>query len=200
MRKLFILLLVVAVIVAIRDWQQRPLVHNPGVLAGLEPRQEDLRNAVPFTHEGFGVTPRAEFDIQARVLGVERYFLGTESRLSPVDLALGWNRMSDQAVVDRISVRQSGRWYYTRYELPPPIPRQEIASSSANMHMIPADESIERELKSIREGDVVRIQGLLVDVNHDSGWKWRTSLTRDDTGQGACELVYVRDVMRLTDM
>ena len=33
--------------------------------------------------------------------------------------------------------------------------------------------------------------GYLVDVDHDSGWYWRSSMSRLDTGDGACELVYV---------
>jgi hypothetical protein len=67
------------------------------------------------------------------------------------------------------------------------------------MHMIPANSEVERELKRLRRGDVIRIQGHLVDVDHDSGWRWRTSMTRADTGQGACEIIYVEDVHRLTE-
>ena len=28
------------------------------------------------------------------------------------------------------------------------------------------------------------------------GWRWRSSLTRDDSGGGACELVYVCSITR----
>jgi hypothetical protein len=28
----------------------------------------------------------------------------------------------------------------------------------------------------------------------DYGWRWRSSLTRDDTDPGACELVYAEDL------
>ncbi|MDX1409916.1 MAG: hypothetical protein R3330_17325 [Saprospiraceae bacterium] len=198
MRKLLLFLLVLAAFVAHNQWKYRPVVHEPGVLVSFDPVQKNLANPVAFAFQGFTITPRAEFDIQARVLGRETYFFGNESDLSPIDLALGWKRMSDQSVVDRMSIRQSGRWYYTRYAFPPPIPEQEIIRSSANMHMIPADTHTERELKSIRPGEVVRIRGYLVDIDHESGWKWRTSMTRADTGDGACELIYVEDVSRLT--
>jgi hypothetical protein len=30
-----------------------------------------------------------------------------------------------------------------------------------------------------------------VQVNTPDGWRWRSSLTREDTGGGACEVVYV---------
>jgi hypothetical protein len=43
----------------------------------------------------------------------------------------------------------------------------------------------------VREGDVIVLQGYLVDVDHDSGWRWRTSMNRTDTGAGACEIVFV---------
>lgn len=198
MRKLLVILLLVAAFVGYNQWRYRPLEHPPGVLVPLAPVQTNLRRPEAFDYEEFQVTRRARFDIQARILGRETYFMGTEADLSPIDLALGWGRMSDQAVLDQMSIRQSGRWYYTRYALPPPIPEPEIIRSSANMHMIPADSLVERELKKLRPGDVIRINGYLVDVDHRSGWRWRTSLTREDTGQGACEIIYVEDVQRLT--
>lgn len=197
MRKLLVFLLLVAAVLAYRDWRQRPIVHPPGVLVASAPIQKALRKPRTFLFDEYTMTPRAEFDIQARVLSSETYFWGTESNLSPIDLALGWGRMSDQAIIDQINVRQGGRWYYTRYALPPPIPEQEIIRTSANMHMIPAEPHVERELKRLRPGELVRIKGYLVDVDHDSGWRWRTSMSRDDTGQGACEIIYVEDLMRL---
>lgn len=197
MRKLLVFLLVVAAFVAYNRWQYRPVVHPPGVLIPFAPEQADIRGGRLIRHDDYVVSPRAEFDIQARVLSRETYYLGTESDLSPIDLALGWGRMSDQAVLDRIEISQSGRWYFTRYDLPPPIPEWEIISSSSNMHMIPADSSVERDLKRLRPGELVRLKGYLVDIDHESGWAWRTSMRRDDTGQGACEIVYVNDVQRL---
>jgi hypothetical protein len=198
MRRLLVLLLIIASFVAWRDWQYRPVVHEPGVLVSSAPIQKNLQQPRTFFFEDFTMTPRAEFDIQARVLGRETYFWGNESDLSPIDLALGWKSMSDQAIVDQINIRQGGRWYFMRYPLPPPVPEQEITQNSANMHMIPADNTVERALKKLRRGELIRIKGYLVDVDHASGWAWRTSLTRNDTGKGACEIIFVEDVQRLT--
>ncbi|HKJ16922.1 MAG TPA: hypothetical protein VJ984_06230 [Xanthomonadales bacterium] len=199
MRRLLIFLLIIAGFVGWNQWQYRPVKHEPGVLVPIKPVQRNLEQPAAFLFDGFTMTPRAEFDIQARILGRETYSWGDESDLSPIDLALGWGKMSDQAVLDQMSIRQGGRWYFTRYSLPPPIPENEIVRNSANMHMIPADPAIEKALKKLRPGEVIRIKGYLVDVDHDSGWKWRTSLTRTDTGQGACEIVFVEDVQRLID-
>ena len=62
------------------------------------------------------------------------------------------------------------------------------------MHMIPATASVENSIMQLREGDVIVLQGYLVDVDHESGWMWRTSMSRTDTGAGACEIVYVESI------
>ena len=62
------------------------------------------------------------------------------------------------------------------------------------MHMIPANKQVAKQLAEVREGNVVAIVGQLVKINADDGWRWGSSLSRTDTGNGACELVYVKEV------
>jgi len=61
--------------------------------------------------------------------------------------------------------------------------------------MIPANDWVRKKLKKIRRGDIVQLRGQLVDVDGDSGWRWRTSLSRNDTGGGSCEIVYLQDIL-----
>jgi hypothetical protein len=68
--------------------------------------------------------------------------------------------------------------------------------NSANMHMVPANPWIEDELQPLRRGDVVQLNGYLVDARHPSGFRWRTSLSREDTGNGSCELFLVTAIQR----
>lgn len=174
------------------QWQGRPVKAGPGVLAAEEPRQRSL-SADPIRLGDYQVTPRASFDIEARILSRERYRSGREADLSPIDLALGWGRMSDSAVLDRISISQSGRFYFWQTQ-DAPIPLREIETHSANMHMIPASDSVRERLLALRQGQVIHLQGKLVEVAASDGWHWRSSLTREDTGAGACELIYVESV------
>ena len=122
--------------------------------------------------------------------------MGREADISPTDLALGWGRMTDDAVISRLDISQGGRWYRYRWQGEPPIPVAEIVRSSANMHMIPADTNVATALKRIEPGQRVRIDGWLVEVRGNDGWRWRSSLTREDSGGGACELVYVCSISR----
>ncbi|HAE99824.1 MAG TPA: hypothetical protein DCG63_00815, partial [Methylophilaceae bacterium] len=61
-----------------------------------------------------------------------------------------------------------------------------------NMHMIPASEQLEDQLKSVKVGQHVKISGYLVQANAPNGFHWKSSLSREDTGAGACELVFVK--------
>ena len=193
-KKILIVVLVLLAGMAYRDWSSRDIEYPPGVLVSEFPKQTNVQGLASVTMDDYELTPRAEFEIRARVLSREDYSWGNEADLSPVDLALGWGVMSDQAVLDRIKISQRSRWYYTRYELPAPISDREIIQNSGNMHMVPAQNWIRKKLKAVRVGDIVRLRGRLVDIDHPSGWRWRTSLSRDDTGGGSCEIVYLEEI------
>jgi len=187
-RPFFILCLAVLAYLSYERWTGRAIDHPPGILVSAAPQQAEVQPN-SFFLEDYELTRRARFEIRARVLSREPYYLRRESGLSPLDLALGWGVMSDQAVLDRIAITQGNRWYFTKYAYPAPLTDEQIIANSSNMHMIPARKSIERRLKDLRPGDIVELEGYLVDVDHVSGWFWRTSLSRTDTGNGACEIV-----------
>ena len=169
----------------------------PRIERGAVPLQTDAPTgmALPMI-DTTSLQPLAGFSIEARVLGREDYRMGREADISPTDLALGWGRMTDDAVISRLDISQGGRWYRYRWQGEPPIPVAEIVRSSANMHMIPADTNVAAALKRIEPGQRVRIDGWLVEVRGNDGWRWRSSLTREDSGGGACELVYVCSISR----
>ena len=194
MKRAFYLLLLLAIVLAWRDWSRREIVHPPGVLVHEAPRQRPVEGSQVIKLEDYRLTPRALFELRARVLSREDYRWDAGADLAPVDLALGWGGMSDQAVLDRIEVSQGARWYRTRYDYPAPMADREIIRQSGNMHMVPANAAIRARLKQIRRGDLVWLRGYLVDADHDSGFRWRTSLSREDTGDGACEVFYIERI------
>jgi hypothetical protein len=163
------------------------------VLVKADPAQT---NITPMTLPAIGsyrIEAVALYDITARILHTKRYWTGRND-LVPVDIAAGWGRMSDQAVLDGLTISQSNRFYFYRWSNQPPIPPQEIVTHSANMHLIAAASRITSAVSGLRAGQVVSMHGYLVNVSAPDGFHWRTSLTRSDTGNGACELFYVEDI------
>ncbi|MGH8177134.1 MAG: hypothetical protein ACREV5_12815 [Steroidobacter sp.] len=171
-----------------------PIERAAGVLAPYEPTQAPTR-AAPFRIGEHQLTPRAAYDIEARVLSTEPYSFDAGARLSPLDFAVGWGPMSDTAVLEHFRVSQSAR-FFTIYPDEEAIDLDAALLSGANMHLIPATSDVEDQLEDVRAGHVVRLRGLLVNVSGPNGWTWNTSLTRNDSGAGACELFYVESVER----
>ncbi len=163
----------------------------PPVQPGGAPLQTPAPSTLaPFALEGATLTPLAGISIDARVLSRRNYRIGAAARLSPTDLALGWQEMARDEILERLSISQSSRWYQYRWRGEPPLPPATIASRSANMHLIPASRRVAQSLARVRNDQRVRIDGWLVEarIGDDT---WRSSITREDTGDGACELVYV---------
>src|SRR5262249_4186208 len=109
----------------------------------------------------------------------------------PLDIAVGWGPMSDSAVLRKLDISQSGRFYYWHYDHEPPVPRAVIEKHSANWHLIPASSDVWSTLRKLRVGNVGRLEGMLIDIETADHITMKTSLTRSDTGAGACEIIYV---------
>jgi hypothetical protein len=171
-------------------WLGRPLVQPPGVMAPLEPIQTEPESPAPWIFKDHRITPLARFELRARVLGTERYRFDRAAQLSPVDFALGWGPMSDSRVLQTLTIQQRDRWYFwSSRNLP--IPSSEVISHSGNMHMIPSNGTVARRLLSVRTGQIVALRGQLVRADGKDGWHWVSSLSRTDTGDGSCEVVWV---------
>lgn len=170
--------------------------RKPGLWAPEAPLQVEVSGVKPWKFKGFVITPRASWDATGRVLHTNRYYIGTEAKLSPLDIGIGWGRMSDGAILNKIRFGHRRRYLTWRSD-EWPLEFQEVNSSASNMHCIPATKSLERRLKRVEIDDLVRITGYLVNVARPDGWHWNTSLSRTDQAGGACELVWVENVVVL---
>lgn len=169
----------------------------------LQPTDDPIQSSVvgeaadPIVWEENGMTwtmqPRASYQIAARVLGNKRYF-DWQSSVVPRDLALAWGDMSDPAVDEWIRWWQSDRWYHSEWNGGLPYSNNYIANHTANVHIIPATDNLNIVLRRIEENDLVYLEGYLVDLQVVDGARTGqvlTSLSREDTGEGACEILYV---------
>ena len=61
----------------------------------------------------------------------------------------------------------------------------------SNNHLISDSEVIRKQVRKIKVGDQIRVRGYLAGYSSGGGSKRGTSTTRTDTGDGACETIYV---------
>jgi len=173
-----------------QHWQQRAVQQPDGVLAADAPLQQPSR-AAPFEYAGLRLTPRAHYRLQGRLLSRAHYHWGRYAALVPVDYAIGWGAMSDNRVLDALDFSHGNRFFRVSWPGQPPVPEGELFASISNNHVIPATDRVRDSLARMRPGQVVELVGELVDVDAPDGWHLRTSLTRADNGDGACEVFFV---------
>lgn len=142
----------------------------------------------------FSIYPQASYRIYAMVMSKSRYYFDWSSKLSPYDLALAWNKLMLQENQKGISYSQGNRWYYFYYDNTFPLDKAYIEQHSANTHIIPANGKVFEAVDKVRVKEKIYMEGYLVyiDANKKGAQSsWHSSLTRYDTGDGACEVFYV---------
>ena len=90
---------------------ERALRHPPGITAPTTPAQENIPPKVLGKIKGYRIQAQATYALHARVLHTKRYWT-QGGELVPYDVALGWGRMSDQAVLDHLDISQSNRFFF----------------------------------------------------------------------------------------
>ena len=146
------------------------------------------------TQQGVQINALERYEGAFRVLSREDYNLGREAEFSPMDIAVGWGDMANPQIYKQIDVSQSNRWYHWRIDHQPPISLREIATHSANMHLVPVNAYVASQMKKIKKDDLVYLKGSLIEIQTKDGCHWKSSLSREDTGNGACELMQVNQI------
>lgn len=127
-------------------------------------------------------------------LAVKDYRLGSKGKIAPLDIAFGWGPMSSPELLADLSISLSNRFYFWRLDRDSELARRDVVNNSANMLLIPANDVVRDVMDHAHAGDHIRLKGYLVDVEHDEGGTiFASSMTRADSGGGACEVIYVQD-------
>jgi len=149
----------------------------------------------------YTLTPKASYDISGLVVSQHRgdalFNLGHKVDPGNIkDICVVWGEVVTNGSYRKVKFT-SGEftcWYRWSGALTPPFNPEK----ASNNHLIPANAAIASRINAIHVGDQVRLTGLLVDyeVTRDGKeiFTRRTSLTRTDTGNGACEILYVTDL------
>jgi hypothetical protein len=193
MKKGLLLLGILIAILVYFFYPEKVITYPAGITVPEQPKQSNITGTKEWKLYDYNFKALAGYRIKARVLSRNNFSSGKESELSPFDLALGWGPMSDQTVIDKIDISQSNRWYHWQADVLP-IPSKEISLNSANVHIVPKDEKVKEKFDNVYKGSLIEMEGFLIEITKNDGWHWKSSVRRDDTGGGSCELLWVEDI------
>lgn len=128
------------------------------------------------------------------------YYTGNEvyNTISKKDVGIVYGDLVKSEYLDNIKFSMNGgrnlRYTYKYGEWLSKLGgKEKLMTLCTNNHLITDNSDISQLIKYINEGDYVKISGYLVNVYWDNSYL-KTSTTRDDDQNGACEVIYVTGV------
>jgi len=209
MKRVFFLLFLVISIISFfaRDNYRRVEYLHPEVLA--EPIQAEPEYLEKFVFEKndykYEISPLFDYEIKGLIVHKMDYtFFSIYKRDSvfPLDLCIIWGSNLENGIYKNKNLKfsQDSRFCYFRWQGDIDFNMGEVS----NNHLVVQSNEVEKKIKSLGVGDQVRVKGMLVDVaaqNIGSPGKfdpeyfeWKSSVTRKDSGSGACETIFVTDI------
>ena len=171
-----------------------------------EPLQTPLLypKSIQFTRNGYvyDLTPVYGYEINALVVGKMDYWRFSMDKFDlvfPADLCLIWGSNARRQLYRDSGVKfsQDCRWCWVSWNRDVKFNLSEMS----NNHLLINDKEVWAAVKEIVRGDQVRIAGKLVNVKAQpvdnplsSPITWNSSVSRTDTGAGACEVIYVEKI------
>ena len=202
-----ILFIILAITFFTKSNYKNAEIINPSVLN--EPIQEETasRDIIQFTKNDYeySLTPLYNYEINAlvvRKMDYTKFSIYKMDSVFPRDLCVVWgSNVSNKIYQDKsLKFSQDMRFCFARWEGNLDFNTSEVS----NNHLVIQDKEIEKKVKKISIGDQVKIRGKLVDVEaknvgnpgeYDPEYfTLKSSITREDTTAGACEIIYIESV------
>lgn len=176
-------------------------ISSFGINAGAEPVQKltDPFQTSLMVNDGEAIlSSDASYSISAKVESAKAYDDSISSAI-PYDLLLSWGQMATSDVDSKLTWEQGNRQGSVSGALGGSnganVSTSYVINHVSNNHLIPANDRIREALSTIRPGDLIKIDGRLVDVRlHTDDSRVlsvSSSKTRTDQGDGACEVIFV---------
>ncbi len=143
----------------------------------------------------YGIIPKEEYIASVKVMN--RKYYDDDNKISPVDLMFAWGEVADPTKCEGFITTMGNRFANYRYT-GCDFSNRYITTHASNNHIIPASENISIGIDEIVPGDIVRVEGYLVNVQDLVNTQrniWKTSTTRTDSGLGACEILYLKRIV-----
>ena len=202
--------MIVSLLVAVAAWWMKDSLPPPDTLQEElfdEPRQIPVRKpAVDASVNGvdYRIQPRYSYDLRALVVSLHHSdswwdYAHKEwnDHLNLMDLCVVWGESARNGAYRRISFSNNQwecHWSTSSQEAWAAFKETEVS----NNHMVTIDPQVAKTLTKIRIGDQIRVSGYLVNyTTFRDGAPAGTRVSsevRTDSGDGACEVLYVESL------
>jgi hypothetical protein len=184
-------------------WQRNDFPGDlPVAAALLAPPVQRPASAAPFSVTNSGIDyliePRYQYDLHGLVVSYAHhngnYSLHRlwNDHINVADVCVVWGGNVNGSDLNRIKF-WNGKFTCNFETGDAGVWKRFRQDQISNNHLLTDDSRMRRKIKQVRIGDQVRIRGWLVNYSNDEGFSRGTSTTRDDTGNGACETIYLQD-------
>jgi hypothetical protein len=182
-------------------WSRNELPGN--IRYDAHTRDEPVQSATrkqPFSavYEGveYSVEPEFEYELYGMIVsyrhhdGDSRMHFQADDHLNMLDVCVVWGDNTRNPHLKKIDfwngiftcvVRTKDQKAWDSFDM----------YQLSNNHLISADDYIRSQVKDIKVGDQIHITGYLASYSSAGGGKRGTSTTRLDTGDGACETLFI---------
>jgi hypothetical protein len=196
-------LLLASLILGVAAWVKKERYADAGTVRPelLQAPKQSATSEPPFSiyYEGttYSVKPLAKYDLYGLVVSHNNIesiadLQHDATSLDTKDLCVVWGDNLRSNEFNKVDIHNASYTCFFRYEQGVKFHHNQLS----NNHLIAGEQFIRDKIEEIGVGDQVHIKGLLVSYQAP-GWGsfWRqSSLTRDDTGNGACEVLYVKSI------
>lgn len=182
------------------------IAFNPGI--NNPPHQQQITKApfsVTMDEQTYKVQPLYEYDLVGLVVSYQHHdgdsmlHAAWNDHLNMMDVCVIWQDSALSPYLNKLTfwngqftcnvkTRDSQAWSSFHMD------------QLSNNHLISDDSFIRKQVKKIKIGDQIRIKGWLSTYQYPGGGKRGTSTTRSDTGNGACETIYIADFNIISSM
>jgi hypothetical protein len=189
-------------------WNRNALPGNLDLLPDLgnEPQQVPTSTQAFVAHYDdvdYLVEPEYAYDLYGLIVsyrhhdGKSRMHRQSGDHLNMLDVCVVWGRNAANPLLAELNfwngiftcnVETRSREVWESFDM----------TQLSNNHLISADDAIRDQVTAVRIGDQIRVRGYLASYGSEGGGRRGTSTTRLDTGDGACETLYVErfDIIR----
>ena len=191
------------VLLLVSFWNRNDLPRNVVLLPALadEPKQTPTRKSAfeaVYNDVEYRVEPEYEYELHGMIVsyrhhdGKSRMHLRSSDHLNMLDVCVVWGDNATNPMLHKLDFWNGIFTCEVKTKNQEALDSFDIYKLSNN-HLISDDPFIRDQVKDINIGDQIRVRGYLASYGSEGGGKRGTSTTRLDTGDGACETLYVED-------